>query len=244
MRTDATWGSRGYRPSGAPPPPAIPWARGGRCRFRIRPPPARRDGRAKVRAFRTRPTRSAEKRMHREINLRSCISERRRAVSTLNEDGSATWRRSVGLVAGLQRDARFRQAPAHAAEPAAHGRVRAEPARRLAAPRRGPAQRWDDGFGPRPAAQGRDGLPARARQFAVAGLTPEPSASVAAPRVRECPVQLEATLAAAHPLAHAIEEDRDKLLAIEVTIRRVHVHESIPWPGTSTASIPIAGGRS
>lgn len=68
-------------------------------------------------------------------------------------------------------------------------------------------------------------------KFAVAGLTPEPSASVAAPRVRECPVQLEATLAAAHPLAHAIEEDRDKLLAIEVTIRRVHVHESIRMAG-------------
>ena len=69
-------------------------------------------------------------------------------------------------------------------------------------------------------------------KFAVAGLTPEPSRSVAAPRVRECPVQLEATLAAAHPLAEAIEADRDKLVAIEVTIRRVHVHESIRMAGS------------
>ncbi len=68
-------------------------------------------------------------------------------------------------------------------------------------------------------------------KFEVAGLTPEPSLTVAAPRVRECPVQLEATLAAAHPIAEAVEQDRDKLIAIEVTIRRVHVHESIRMAG-------------
>jgi flavin reductase (DIM6/NTAB) family NADH-FMN oxidoreductase RutF len=51
------------------------------------------------------------------------------------------------------------------------------------------------------------------------------------PRVRECPVQLEARLAGQHALAAHIESDRDKLVALEVTITRVHLHESIRMAG-------------
>lgn len=68
-------------------------------------------------------------------------------------------------------------------------------------------------------------------KFGIAGLTPEPSIDVSAPRVRECPVQLEAKLAAVHGLAERSDDDRGKLVAIEVTITRVHVHESILLPG-------------
>src|SRR5207237_2356838 len=38
-----------------------------------------------------------------------------------------------------------------------------------------------------------------ADKLGLAGLTPVPSLLVAPPRLRECPVQLEATLAAVHP---------------------------------------------
>lgn len=68
-------------------------------------------------------------------------------------------------------------------------------------------------------------------KFGAAGLTPEPSLAVAAPRVRECPIQLEAKLAGTHALARHIEEDRDKLMAIEVTITRVHVREDVRMAG-------------
>lgn len=68
-------------------------------------------------------------------------------------------------------------------------------------------------------------------KFAVAGLTAMPSLDVAPARVRECPVQLEARLAGVHPLADHIESDREKLLALEVTILRVHVHESVRMAG-------------
>jgi flavin reductase (DIM6/NTAB) family NADH-FMN oxidoreductase RutF len=40
-------------------------------------------------------------------------------------------------------------------------------------------------------------------KFKTAGLTPLPAELVAPPRVTECPVQLEATLEAEHPLASA-----------------------------------------
>lgn len=68
-------------------------------------------------------------------------------------------------------------------------------------------------------------------KFGVAGLTPVPSLEVAPARVLECPVQLEARLAGVHPLAEHLEADRGKLVALEVTIRRVHVHESIRMAG-------------
>lgn len=68
-------------------------------------------------------------------------------------------------------------------------------------------------------------------KFEAAGLTRVPSLDVAPPRALECPVQLEARLAGAHPLADHLEADRGKLVALEVTILRVHVHESIRMAG-------------
>lgn len=68
-------------------------------------------------------------------------------------------------------------------------------------------------------------------KFEAAGLTRVPSLDVAPPRVLECPVQLEARLAGAHPLAEHLDSDRGKLVALEVTILRVHVHESIRMAG-------------
>jgi flavin reductase (DIM6/NTAB) family NADH-FMN oxidoreductase RutF len=68
-------------------------------------------------------------------------------------------------------------------------------------------------------------------KFGAAGLTPLPSDRVAPPRVAECPVALEATLQAVHPLAVRDDDRRGALVALEVRIVRVHVHESIRLAG-------------
>src|SRR5688500_2769285 len=66
-----------------------------------------------------------------------------------------------------------------------------------------------------------------ADKFAAAGLTPIASDLVAPPRVLECPVHLEATLEAVHPLAVRDEARRNGLVALELRIERVHVAESV-----------------
>jgi flavin reductase (DIM6/NTAB) family NADH-FMN oxidoreductase RutF len=68
-------------------------------------------------------------------------------------------------------------------------------------------------------------------KFGVSELTPVPSLDVRPPRVAECPVQLEAVLAAAHPLADADPDRRGHLVALEVRIKRVHVAENILLDG-------------
>ena len=68
-------------------------------------------------------------------------------------------------------------------------------------------------------------------KFGAAGLTAAPADLVLPPRVLECPVSLEATLEAVHPLAVRDDERRGGLVALEVRIVRVHVHESIRMDG-------------
>ncbi|MFI6152835.1 flavin reductase family protein [Kitasatospora sp. NPDC051170] len=64
-------------------------------------------------------------------------------------------------------------------------------------------------------------------KFGAAGLTAQASETVAAPRVAECPIQLECTVVA----AHAFVSDQ-KLTAFEVEVQRVHVEEDLVLPGT------------
>ena len=68
-------------------------------------------------------------------------------------------------------------------------------------------------------------------KFASAGLTPVASELVAPPRVLECPVHLEAELAAVHPLAVADPARRGRSVALEVRILRVHVTEEVRLAG-------------
>jgi flavin reductase (DIM6/NTAB) family NADH-FMN oxidoreductase RutF len=68
-------------------------------------------------------------------------------------------------------------------------------------------------------------------KFAVAGLTPVASDLVAPPRAAECPIQLEATLEAVHPLAVRDPSRRGNLVALEVRVVRVHVVASVRMPG-------------
>lgn len=68
-------------------------------------------------------------------------------------------------------------------------------------------------------------------KFGAAGLTPVPADLVAAPRVAECPVQLEAVLEAVHPIAAHDPARRGGLVALEVRAVRVHVETAIRMPG-------------
>jgi len=64
-------------------------------------------------------------------------------------------------------------------------------------------------------------------KFRLAGLTPMASETVAAPRVRECPVQLEAVVEATHRLAEGDAAQRGVMVCFEVRIQRVHLEESL-----------------
>lgn len=65
------------------------------------------------------------------------------------------------------------------------------------------------------------------KKFSTAGLTPVASATVGAPRVLECPVQLEAVLAESHALAADDPMQKGRLVIIEVRIQRIHLEETI-----------------
>lgn len=70
-------------------------------------------------------------------------------------------------------------------------------------------------------------------KFAAAGVTPQPSDLVAPPRVRECPIQLEAVVERGHPLAVDDPERAGRLVGIEVTVRRIHIAPELVMDGTS-----------
>jgi flavin reductase (DIM6/NTAB) family NADH-FMN oxidoreductase RutF len=67
-----------------------------------------------------------------------------------------------------------------------------------------------------------------ADKFAVAGLTAQQSDLVRPDRVRECPVQLECRVTAAHPFGASDVE----ATAFELEVLRVHLEESLRVPGT------------
>jgi flavin reductase (DIM6/NTAB) family NADH-FMN oxidoreductase RutF len=87
------------------------------------------------------------------------------------------------------------------------------------------------GSNPVPAGKAQKGYRFEADKFGRVGLTPVPAETVAAPRVAECPVQLEAVLEAHHGLAEADEQQRGRLLTLEVRVQRVHLDESILLAG-------------
>jgi flavin reductase (DIM6/NTAB) family NADH-FMN oxidoreductase RutF len=68
-------------------------------------------------------------------------------------------------------------------------------------------------------------------KFGLSGFTAMPSETVHAPRVRECPVQLEAVVETAHGLAEGDDLLRGRTQLIELRIQRVHVDEAIVMAG-------------
>jgi flavin reductase (DIM6/NTAB) family NADH-FMN oxidoreductase RutF len=69
-------------------------------------------------------------------------------------------------------------------------------------------------------------------KFGLARLTPVASETVAAPRVAQCPVAMEAVLEATHPLADDDPQQRGGIVVFEVRITRVLVHDRIRAAGT------------
>lgn len=152
-------------------------------------------------------------------------------ISTLNEDGSYNlapmssvfwlgWRCMLGLGAGSktpQNMLRTRQCVLNLPSVAQVAGVN-----RLAR---------TTGSNPVPAGKQRKGYRHEADKFGISGFTPVPSETVAAPRVLECPVQLEAVVEGTHYLAEDDPKQRGGIVCIEVRIQRVHLEESILMDG-------------
>lgn len=89
------------------------------------------------------------------------------------------------------------------------------------------------GCNPVPEGKKKKGYRYESDKFKLAGLTACPSNLVNAPRVVECPVNMETTIAAIHSVAADNELQRGKILNIELKILSVHIAESILMAGHS-----------
>jgi len=68
-------------------------------------------------------------------------------------------------------------------------------------------------------------------KFSIAGLTWQDGETVNAPRIKECPVQLEAVVESARSLAENDANQRGKIFTIELRIQKVHLEQSILMDG-------------
>lgn len=87
------------------------------------------------------------------------------------------------------------------------------------------------GSDPVPEGKRRRGYRFEKDKFAIAGLTPIAADLVAAPRVLECPVHLEARVESTTPLAADDVKWRGRAVGIGVRIVRVHLDETIRMAG-------------
>lgn len=83
------------------------------------------------------------------------------------------------------------------------------------------------GVNPVPARKRRMGYWHIADKFTHAKLTPIAAETVTPPRVRQCPVHLEAVLVASHPMGRDNAQLHGAFIAYELHIRRVHIHAGI-----------------
>ena len=70
-------------------------------------------------------------------------------------------------------------------------------------------------------------------KFELANLTPVLSDTITAPRIAECPVQMETIFQTAHPIAEDDEKQNGKILTMEFRIQRVYLEESILMNGSN-----------
>jgi flavin reductase (DIM6/NTAB) family NADH-FMN oxidoreductase RutF len=87
------------------------------------------------------------------------------------------------------------------------------------------------GSNPVPEVKIRRGYRHEPNKFAIAGLTAIESETVAAPRVAECAVQLEARVEAVHGIADDDVKQKGSRQCFEVRVQRVHVDERILMAG-------------
>ena len=152
-------------------------------------------------------------------------------LSTLNDDGSANlapmssafwlgWRCVLGLAAGSQTARNLRRSLHCVLNLPSQEQV--AQVNRLA---------LTTGADPVPQVKAARGYRHVRDKFAISGFTSERSQIVAAPRVRECPVQLEAVVEAVNGIADDDAQLRGRLLNIEVRIVRVHLSTNILMDG-------------
>jgi flavin reductase (DIM6/NTAB) family NADH-FMN oxidoreductase RutF len=84
---------------------------------------------------------------------------------------------------------------------------------------------------PVPAGKLQKGYRYEADKFAIAQLTPASSETVAAPRIAECPVQMEVVVESLHGLAEGDAQQQGRLLTIELLVQRVYLEDSILMEG-------------
>jgi len=84
---------------------------------------------------------------------------------------------------------------------------------------------------PVPAGKAQKGYRYQPDKFKVSGFSALTSATVKAPRIAECPVQMEAAVMNLHELAQDDEQQRGRLVTIELLIRRVYLDEAIQMNG-------------
>jgi len=87
------------------------------------------------------------------------------------------------------------------------------------------------GSDPVPEGKQKKGYRYEKEKFRLAGLTPLPSETIDAPRVLECPVQMEAKVAAVHGIADDEPQQRGRIVTIEMRIQRVYLDDSIIMDG-------------
>jgi len=75
-------------------------------------------------------------------------------------------------------------------------------------------------------------------KFGAAGWSHAAAETVDAPRVRQCPAQLEASVEAIHHIADDDDALRGRLLTFEVRIKRVHVEQSLLMVGVENRIDP------
>jgi flavin reductase (DIM6/NTAB) family NADH-FMN oxidoreductase RutF len=87
------------------------------------------------------------------------------------------------------------------------------------------------GSNPVPEGKQKKGYRYEQNKFRLAGLTPVAADTVGAPRVMECPVQMEVVVEDVHSLAERNEDQRGRLLTLELRVKRIHLEESILMEG-------------
>lgn len=75
-------------------------------------------------------------------------------------------------------------------------------------------------------------------KFGVAGWHAQAAETVDAPRVQQCPVQLEAVVEAVHGIAEDDDILRGRILTFEVRIKRVHVEQGLLLEGVENRIDP------
>jgi flavin reductase (DIM6/NTAB) family NADH-FMN oxidoreductase RutF len=83
------------------------------------------------------------------------------------------------------------------------------------------------GSNPVPASKQTRGYVHESDKFNRSGLTPLKSLTIDAPRVLECPVHMEATVAARHGIGDDMAQLRGAVSIFELRILRVHVHPDL-----------------